>query len=662
MLDVPMRSIRAKLVLALGIPLLAVYLVLVWCEYQIGRQRALADMKTHLAELAGRQAAELDGELAEAEQLARTLARVMTSAQGFSAEQVRALLREHLAGNPKLFGMCAAFEENAFSPDIKTLAPYYCRDGAGLRYVDIAAATPDFRNRDWYALAKKTGRPTWTEPYFDTGVGERMMCTFSVPLLRQGRFLGVLTVDVLSEDLLQDIARIRIGSGYCALVSQKGTFISHPDPALVMRESMFTLAERCALDDLALAGEEMVAGRAGVRRIRDYSTGEPEWMVYAPVESAGWSLAAIIPESEIMAPIHARLARFLGGLIAGVAVMLGIILLVSRQVTRPIARLAAAAQSLAQGNLDARVPDVRGNDEIGRLARVFNEMVADLRANVERRIQEEAARKEVEGELTAAREIQASLLPAMLPDDEQDGFELHAVNAPARLVAGDFFDFFYVDRHRLALVMADVSGKGVPAAMYMAVTRTRLRDFATADKTPAQVVAEVNRSLARENDRGMFVTLFLGYYDIVTGELDYVNAGHNPPYLLRQRGGLEPIEPTGPLVAPFANAEFRTSRLHLDEGDLLFLFTDGITEAGPPGGDLFTEQRLERLVESLSSAPVATVCSNVIQAASDFSRGELPDDATVLALRRTVRQRRVALRVEGVCLQAAVGQSAAPDL
>ena len=146
---------------------------------------------------------------------------------------------------------------------------------------------------------------------------------------------------------------------------------------------------------------------------------------------------------------------------------------------------------------------------------------------------------------------------------------------------------------------------------------------------------EVNRWLARENEQGMFVSLFFAYYDVTTGELIYANAGHNPPYIVRPAGPLDVLDPTGPLVAPFPDATFHDAQDGLGHGDLLVLFTDGVTESGVEQGGLFGEERLERLLQSSTATPVADVCRNVIQAASDFSHGDLADDATVLALRRT---------------------------
>jgi len=630
------RSLKTKLLLAIGVPLLTVYVVLAASEYYSTYRDALGDIQSLLTEVAGRQAAELDRELIRAEELAKTLALVLNSSPDLTSDRLQTTLREHLRANPLVFGMTAAFERGAFSPDVEWFAPYYCRVADGqLRFVDIAQVSPDYAHYDWYQPAKAARAPVWSEPYFDTGIGERIMCTFTAPLFRQGDFRGVLTVDLLSEDLLREISPARMESGYCMLISRKGTFVSHPDLSLVMHQSIFGLAERHDLPDLAAAGCEMVAGRAGVRRIRDYQTREWKWMAFAPVDSVGWSLAAVIPEEEIMGPIYAQLFRFLGGLVGGVISILAIIWLMSVRVTRPLARLAAAAQQLAAGNLEVCVSPSKGRDEVSQLTDTFNAMVVNLRSNVEARIREETARREVERDLLAAREVQASLLPAMLPAHVQRGFCLHAFNAPARHVAGDFYDFFFVTPDRLAVVIADVSGKGLPAAMYMAVTRTRLRDYATAQKTPAEVVAELNRDLAQENEREMFVTLFFGYYHLATGELTYVNGGHNPPCLVRREGRLETLEPTGPLVGPLAGATFDNGQCHLDRGDMLVLFTDGVTEANAPEGEMFGEKRLEAILVSSAAEPVAKICDQVIQAARDFSRGDLADDATVLALRRT---------------------------
>jgi phosphoserine phosphatase RsbU/P len=628
-------SIKTKIVLAMGLPLLATYGGMIAIEYSMGKRAALAAMESYWTVWTAGQATNLEAELSRDEELAGTVAVLASASPDMSADQIQKWLEDNLRANPAVFGMCMAFEEHGFSAERKWFAPYCCRDERGeFRHLDIAEAVGDYTRLNWYRPATASRQPFWTEPYFDTGVGQRLMCTYSVPFFRNGEFRGVVTVDVLNQDLLDDITPVKKGSTYCVLLSRRGTFIAHPDLSLVMRESVLELAKRRNVTALEDIGRRMIAGQQGVGRIAEGRDAAPEWVIYTPVKSAGWSLAAVMPEDEVLAPLRGRLARFLGILAGGCVAAMVIVLIVSARVTRPISRLTVAAESLAGGNLDTRVSGVTGSDEIARLAGTFNTMVADLKVSVEGRIREEAARKQVEGELHAARDIQETLLPSMLPPDADRPFTLHAVNAPAKLVAGDFFDFFLVDRRRLAVVMADVSGKGVPAALYMAVTRTKLRDFASADKTPAETVAEVNRCLAKDNDRDMFVTLFFGYYDTLSGELVYVNAGHNPPCLVRQDGSLETLDPTGPLVGPFADAAFEDARVVLSPRDLLVLYTDGVTEAVAPDGGFFSEERLQNLLRSLATRPAEAVCRAAIEAVRAFSPGDLADDATVLALAR----------------------------
>ena len=232
-------------------------------------------------------------------------------------------------------------------------------------------------------------------------------------------------------------------------------------------------------------------------------------------------------------------------------------------------------------------------------------MVADLKTNVEGRIREETARREVEAELQRGPRNPgvAACPPCCRPSGER-GFALHAVNAPARLVAGDFYDFFFIDDHRLALVMADVSGKGIPAAIYMAVTRTKLRDFAAAGQDPARRSSPKSTAAWPRKTNGE-----------CSSPSSSATTTWSPAIGLRERRPQPAVPaangraawrfstPTGPLVAPFPDAVFHDAQCRLERDDLLLLFTDGVTEAGPAEDELFGEERLERLLRIVVVQP-----------------------------------------------------------
>jgi len=630
--------IRTKLVLAICLPLAAVYLLLLVIEYRRGKEEALEQMEVYLTELAAHEASDLDKRLSGVAQVARSTADFLDTFPPQEEEAIYRLIRRTLTSNPRIFGTCVAFEPGAFRAERTRFAPYGCRSpkGEALRMIDIGTESYDYTRWDWYLLPKLLERPAWTDPYFDEGAGNILMCTYSVPFYSEGRLTGVVTADVSLEHLRQEMAEVDVQGGYCMILSQSGTIVSHPRESLIMSESIFSLAEWYELPELVELGREMIAGKRGVRRIPDFETGRPKWAVIAPVSSTGWSLAAMIPEEHVLAPVYDRVNRQIYVLLTGLGMITLIVLVVSGWITRPLKRLALATREVARGNLDVRVTGIRSRDEIREFADTFNRMLGDLKSSVEATIRETAAREAVEKELVVARQIQTSLLPKVRPPYVgHAAFSLHAVNEPAKVTAGDFYDFWFVDEERLALVIADVSGKGLPAAMFMAVARTVIRNFSTAGRTPAETLAIANRVLTEENEEQMFVTVFLGHYHLRTGELTYANGGHNPPLVARPDGRVELLgDSTGPLLGVLDEAEYEDRRTELEPGDLLLLYTDGVTEAHNEEAGMFGDEGLRRLVSQLHDVPVESLCQHVLDRVNDHRRREAQDDVTLLALKR----------------------------
>jgi sigma-B regulation protein RsbU (phosphoserine phosphatase) len=202
-------------------------------------------------------------------------------------------------------------------------------------------------------------------------------------------------------------------------------------------------------------------------------------------------------------------------------------------------------------------------------------------------------------------------------------------------MGGDFFDYWFLEEDLLTMVMADVSGKGVPAAMFMAVARTTLRNCAVAGRTPGETLALANRSLAAENSGDMFVTVFYAQYHPRTGELVFANGGHNPPYIVRSDQRIESLGPsTGPMLGTWADAGFDNDRSQLEPGDLLVLYTDGVTEAWNERGAMFGTAGLTRVLEHVRDRPVDEICQAIIREVNQYRRSEGQDDVTLLVLRR----------------------------
>jgi len=249
-----------------------------------------------------------------------------------------------------------------------------------------------------------------------------------------------------------------------------------------------------------------------------------------------------------------------------------------------------------------------------------------------------AAQEKVENELNIAAQIQRSILPSDFPVfPEYDGFDLYAMMTPAREVGGDFYDFFFVDDDHLAVIVADVADKGVPAALFTMVSRTIFRSIARQRKSPSQVMTEANDLLCEGNDTGMFVTTFLAYYHLPTGRLTYSNGGHNPALLFGPEGLCREFAcKHGPALGVRPGLMYTEDVDTLEPDQVLIMYTDGVTEACSPDDELFGMDRFTKLVCNCESLNLSQMFDRIDKDLKEFQQGNLFDDITVLALKRKI--------------------------
>jgi serine phosphatase RsbU (regulator of sigma subunit) len=310
------------------------------------------------------------------------------------------------------------------------------------------------------------------------------------------------------------------------------------------------------------------------------------------------------------------------------AIPLGVIRELGRRLhsmNKPLAYLTYAAGALARDEYDpaflTELTDQQG--ELAAFARVFANMAAEIRDKQQRR-----------REMGAAADLQKSILPGPLAQNgAARAVDLHAEMHPARDIGGDFYDYLLVDDKRLVVTLADVSGKGIPAALFMAVSRTVMRSIAGQDDMAA-AMRDANRLLSSENEALMFVTVFYGVLDLANGVLRWCNAGHNPPYLLRAQGGREMLRATGVPFGVDPAAFHRVAESVLAPGDGLFLYSDGITEAFNSAGELYGSTRLEHVLGGSQRRSAAEIVGDVLADTARFAAGaEQSDDIACLALR-----------------------------
>lgn len=272
----------------------------------------------------------------------------------------------------------------------------------------------------------------------------------------------------------------------------------------------------------------------------------------------------------------------------------------------------------------------------------FEDLEITINKTLEEIISQRRAIKEhdqlvsIQHDLNVAREIQQGILPQTFPPfPGRTDFDIYASMVAAKEVGGDFYDFFMIDNHRLGFVIGDVSGKGIPSAIFMAVSRTLIRATGLKGTPPGECLYYANNLLCNESVSCMFVTVFYGILNTATGELEYTNAGHNPPYIVKADGSVVPIETTGDIMLGcFDGANFKSKSVQLAPGDAVLLYTDGVTEAFNSGEQLYGEERLETLLAGLDGNKPDTIVNTVTADVTLYSTGvPQSDDITVLALK-----------------------------
>lgn len=317
--------------------------------------------------------------------------------------------------------------------------------------------------------------------------------------------------------------------------------------------------------------------------------------------------------------------------------ILAYVLYLYRYVVRPIDQIAQGTSAFVENNnhMSELLSQIKTKDEIQYLAESFIKMEADIERYINNLTRVTAEKERIGAELDVATNIQKSMLPSIFPAfPEREEIDIYATMNPAKEVGGDFYDFFMVDERHLAIVMADVSGKGVPAALFMVIGKTLIKDHTQTGKDLGEVFSEVNDLLCESNSEGLFITAFEGVLDLVTGEFKFVNAGHEIPFICKQDGVFEPYKiKAGFVLAGMEGMKYKCGSMELSPGDKIFQYTDGVTEATSSRQELYGMERLGRILSDNASLSPAELLPKVKEDIDAFV-GEAPqfDDITMLCL------------------------------
>lgn len=523
----------------------------------------------------------------------------------------------------------------------------------------IRAETPphDVRVRPWYKQAVEQGSLIWTDLYED-GFNRGSVMTCSKPIFGpQGELVGVLAVDAKLSDLMQLIEKDTFNrTGYSFILDDDGRIIVSP----AMQQDnygniIFENFSDNTDEDLIDTEARMIDGETGVNQIiyKDKAV----YLAFCPMKTQCWSVATLIDVDEVLAPVQlssdtlmslsgdleAQVTQSFFLIIALMFVVLVFVILVTillgqalaKRLTKPISTLIDGVKQISGGDLDYKI-NIQTGDEIEDLSNAFNYMTEELQVYIRNLSKATTERERGSAQLNVAKKIQLSMLPTKFPPfPDRDEFEIFAQMLPAKAVGGDFYDFFLLDETHLAVVIADVAGKGVPAALFMVIAKTLIKNHMQLGISPDEAFDVVNKELCEHNlETGMFVTAFMGVLNTVTGEFFYVNAGHTPPLIYRKDEGYHwlPIKKSL-FLAGLEDTEYETDGIILRHGDRIFLYTDGVTESTNSNKEMFSKKRLFDIMneEAMRNMPNDAILSAVRARLTAFEDGaEQVDDITMM--------------------------------
>lgn len=549
------------------------------------------------------------------------------------------LSHQIVRNNTFLNGCSISFEPNFYPEKGRYFSAYSNNNGRYVYTMQEGSDKYQYFYLNWYMLPKLLMQPCWTEPFTDQEVGDEatmnleMIVSYCKPLIgNNGEFIGAISLDVSLQWLSETISAVKpYPNAYAFLLSRGGSYLVHPDPQKLFYESFFTpaLVDSLSPEEMQL-GKDMLDWQEGIRRLD--VNGEPSFVIFRPIMTTGWSLAIVCPEDDIFVGFRRFRNTLLLSIILGLILMFLVMYIIIRRQIRPLSRLASHAETLASGNLDVELPHMDRTDEVGVLNRAFRYMQVSLRKYIDELTTATAKRERIEGELQIARDIQMGMVPRKFPAfPERKDIDLYASMTPAKEVGGDLYDYFIKDNF-LYFAVADVSGKGVPASLFMAVTRNLFRVVGSACLPPEEIARQINDTVSEDNEQLMFITMFIGRINLEDGSLSFCNCGHNPPVLLRDTPEFMECEPNVPLgIAP--GFVFKGQNIKDFHGTPILLYTDGLNEAENSAHEEFGN---DRLLETLSASPFLD-SQSTIQALLDavhahVGGAEQSDDLTLLCI------------------------------
>lgn len=492
-----------------------------------------------------------------------------------------------------------------------------------------------YQHYPWFKQVPKEEQTYWSEPYIDVDHPQKpLVSTCLLPFKFAGskEFDGLVAVSVDLKSVQKEFAEYDFKDrGRFLLLSHEGLYVVHPDKNIEMKKTIFDLAREYNLPQLELTGIELQRGHSGNMLMPQSSVFKsPVIFFYASIPDWKWGICLVFSSQSFFEPLYAFQVKTSIAMLFGLLILFALISIICHHSTKPLLDLSKIALQYGKGDFSATLPENNSNDEIGIMTDAFHKMRTNLLQHIELVKHNASEQQKSLSELQIAEHIQRSVLPIDLP--LHPALEVNAAMQPARKIGGDFYDFYFIDEKHFAIVIADVSGKGIPAALYMMTAKALIKTISKADIPLSQVFYFVNKELCLGNNTNTFVTAFLGILDVESGILEYVNAGHNPPFYKDSKGYHMMKTARNLVLGGIENTTYQSEKLQMHAGERIFLYTDGITEAQNRHGAFYGEERLQKLLQKNLQNPSDTMQQIAADVALFADGAEQSDDFTILEL------------------------------
>ena len=628
-------SVRVSLWVVLFAAL--IFVVALGFQFYQSREAVRLEAISHASQILDKTSLRVEGILNRVE-VASNMTKWLVLRHPNKADSMFVYSRGMLQNNPDFYNCSIAFEPEHFQDKGRYFSAYTRYVGDSLRTTQGGSDNYQYFFMDWYLMSTLLDKPCWTEPYvdFDVATNTSEMVTSYCQTIKdkEGKKIGVINTSLSINWLSQTISMVKpYPNSYSIMIGRGGTYFVHPDTTKITRQTIFTQTMEHPDTALIALGHAMQRGEEGMKKM--FFNGKDCYVFYKPLGQTGCSMAIVCPEEDIFGGFDRLRRAVMSIVVVGLLLMLYFFIRIITRELSPLRRLAREAETIASGQFDAVLPDFQRIDEIGQLSHSFGNMQQSLVKYIEELKETTAQKASIESDLRIASGIQMGMLPENFPTKaDRDDVQIYASLTPAKEVGGDLFDFYFRD-DKLFFCIGDVSGKGVPASLFMAVTRSVFRTVSVHESMPNNIVTIMNTIIADMNKTQMFVTLFVGVLDLPTGHLHYCNAGHDAPLLIGDGIGELPCDPNIP-VGFLPSWEYSLQEAQISTGTTIFLFTDGLTEAMDANYNQFQMERINDVASQALSQQQQEphqLINKMTDAVHQFvGDAEQSDDLTMMAI------------------------------